>query len=166
MRLFQYFLYICKNAVFIMVKKKKIFNVIYYDFNKKTYTFRDILPYFRNRWKDKYHKKEKNEIKESGSFEKLKKWVESESQYQFWARCEYVFLIASWPFGSYRLRNEMKDFFSKNKNFDLNDTTACINFDYIIIRDMVKIDIHEQIMMNIDIITEILYNDFKLKKNE
>ncbi len=148
-----------------MAKKKKIFNVIDYDFNKKTYRFRDILPYFRDRWKDKYHKKEKNKIKESGSFEKLKKWVESESQYQFWGRCEYEFLIASWPFGSYKLRNEMKDFFSKNKNFDLNDTTTCINFENIIIRDMVKIDIHEQIMMNIDIITEILYNDFKLEKN-
>lgn len=32
-------------------------------------------------------------------------------------------------------------------------------------QDMEKIDIHDQIMMNIDIITDILYNEFKLNEN-
>ena len=30
-------------------------------------------------------------------------------------------------------------------------------------QDMEKIDIHDQIMMNIDIITDILYNEFNLE---
>lgn len=32
-------------------------------------------------------------------------------------------------------------------------------------QDMEKIDIHDQIMMNIDIITDILYKEFELNEN-
>jgi hypothetical protein len=31
---------------------------------------------------------------------------------------------------------------------------------------MYKIDIHEQIMMNIDVIVDILFEEFKVNKNE
>ena len=70
----------------------------------------------------------------------------------FWARCEYEFLMASWPFGSYNFREEMKKFLKNPINLD--DYTQCFNFENIIIADMHKIDIHEQIMMNIDIIVD------------
>jgi hypothetical protein len=36
--------------------------------------------------------------------------------------------------------------------------------DTIIMEDLKKIDVHEQIMMNIDIITDILFEEFKLEK--
>jgi hypothetical protein len=57
----------------------------------------------------------------------FKIFVESESRYQFWGRCEYEMICHGWPV-------------RKNEH---------------------KLDIHEQIMMNIDIIVEILYNELK-----
>ena len=68
------------------------------------------------------------------SKETLKEWIEQESRYQFWARCEYEFLVLPWPY------NEERD-----KPY--------------------KLDIFEQIMFNIDIITDILFDEF-LNKNE
>ena len=39
-----------------MATKKKIFNVLEYDFNNRTRKYYDVLPYFRNSWKKKsYH---------------------------------------------------------------------------------------------------------------
>jgi hypothetical protein len=80
----------------------------------------------------------------------------------FWARCEWEMLLANWPIGSYRLRNEMKEFLKNPVNLD--DYTQCLNFENIIIGDMQKIDVHQQIEMNIDIIVDILYKEFKLDK--
>ena len=131
------------------------FNVLNYDFNEiKKY---DILPYFRNSWKNKSFQAHCVKSKED-----LKNWIERTSRYMFWARCEYEFLMASWPFGSKNMYNEVKEFFKTPK--DLDDYSTQIDFDNIVIRDMKKIDIHEQIMMNIDVITNILYEEFKLDK--
>jgi hypothetical protein len=126
----------------------------------------DILPYFRDCWKAKYYKEQVSKIKETKSENKrrelLKEFIKSKSQYMFWGRCEYEFLMASWPFGSYNFREEMKKFLKNPINLD--DYTQCFNFENIIIVDMHKIDIHEQIMMNIDIIVDILFDEFKLNK--
>lgn len=147
-----------------MAKVLKKFKVLNYNMGKKTEY--DVLPYFRDCWKAKYYKEQVSKIKETKSENKrrelLKEFIKSKSQYMFWARCEYEFLMASWPFGSYRLRNEMKDFLKNPVNLD--DNTQCLNFENIIIADMDKIDIHEQIMMNIDIIVDILFEEFKLNK--
>ena len=129
----------------------------------------DILPYFRNSWKEKYNKEEKDKIKaakyESKRRELFKQWVRGRSCYMFWARCEWEMLLANWPFGSYRLRNEMKEFLKNPVNLD--DNTQCLNFENIIIGDMQKIDVHRQIEMNIDTIVDILYKELKLdKKND
>lgn len=45
----------------------KQFNVIHFDFTHKKVVHYDVLPYFREEWKDKYHKEEKNKIKETKS---------------------------------------------------------------------------------------------------
>lgn len=128
----------------------------------------DVLPYFRDSWKEKYNKEEKDKIKAAkyGTKRKelFKQWVRGRSCYMFWSRCEWEMLLASWPFGSYRLKNELKEFL-KNP-VDLDDYIQCINFENIIIADMQKIDVHEQIMMNIDIIVDILYKEFKLDKKD
>lgn len=71
-------------------------------------------------------------------------------------------LLANWPFGSYRLRTEMNEFLKNPVNLD--DHTQCLNFENIIIADMQKIDVHSQIEMNINIIVDILYKEFKLDK--
>lgn len=143
---------------------KESFNVLIYK-NGKVEQY-DVLPYFRNSWKEKYNKEEKDKIKnakyESKRRQLFKEWVIGRSKYMFWARCEYETLLASWPFGSYRLKNDMKEFL--NNPIDLDDFTQCLKFENIIIADMQKIDVHQQVMMNIDIVVNILYKDFKLDK--
>lgn len=126
----------------------------------------DVLPYFRDSWNEKYNKEEKDKIKtakyKTKRLQLLKDWVIRRSNYMFRARCEYETLLASWPFGSYRLKNDMKEFL-KNP-VDLDDFTQCLKFENIIIADMEKIDVHEQIMMNINTIVNILYMELKLDK--
>lgn len=146
------------------MKQNRKFNVLIYKQGKVEYY--DVLPYFRNCWKVKYYKEQVSKIKETKSENKrrelLKEFIKSKSQYMFWARCEYEFLMASWPFGSYRMKEEMKKFLQSPINLD--DYTQCLNFENIIIADMHKIDVHDQIMMNIDILIDILYKEFKLDK--
>lgn len=134
----------------------RTFKVLLYDNNKIEHY--DVLPYFRNCWKEKYQKKEKQEIKESKSKELLKKWIIDRSRYMYWARCEYECLIAHWPFGSYRIVGDLKKFFASE--FNIEEIDDRIKFYNIIMQDMYKIDVHEQIMMNIDIITDILAEEF------
>lgn len=128
----------------------------------------DVLPYFRNCWKEKYNKEQKIAIKEAKQPSKrkqlFKEYIISRSKYMYWARCEYETLLASWPFGSYRLRKEMQKFLETEHPIDLDNYTQCLNFENIIIADMHKIDVHDQIMMNIDTIIDILYKEFKLDK--
>ena len=138
-----------------MVKEK--FNVLLMDFTTKKVKPYDILPYFRNCWKEKYNKEEKNKIKETKSKELFKEWFENRSRYMFWARTEWEFLIGAWPYGSKRMYDDFKDFIPTNPDIDKYDNR--LKLDNIIIRDMEKIDVHQQIMMNIDIIVDILYKE-------
>lgn len=126
----------------------------------------DILPYFRDSWKEKYNKEEKEKIKAARYDAKrrqlFKEWVLGRSRYMFWARCEWEMLIGSWPYGSKNIDDQMKKFMLKNPDLDrYNDR---IDFDNIITSDMEKIDVHRQIEMNLNIIADILYSEFKLDK--
>lgn len=141
----------------------KQFNVIQFDFTHRKVIHYDILPYFREEWNDKYHKEEKKKIKETKSKELLKQWIIDRSRYQFWARCEYEHLVAHWPFGSFKLTKDLKKFLTPK--FDIEKLEDRIKFYNILMQDMGKIDIHDQIMMNIDIITDILYKEFELNEN-
>lgn len=141
----------------------KQFNVIQFDFTHRKIIHYDVLPYFREEWKDKYHKEEKSKIKETKSKELLRHWIISRSKYMFWARCEYEHLVAPWPFGSYKSKEDLKKLLTSE--FDIEKLDDSIKFYNILMQDMEKIDIHAQIMMNIDIITDILYNEFRLDEN-
>lgn len=88
------------------------FNVIWED-NGKFVPY-NIMPRLISR----YNKKE-NKPK---TFDEFKKFIESESLYQWWCRCEYEIIITDWP--SKRVEE--------------------------------KWDIHKQVMMNIDVITNLL----------
>ena len=126
----------------------------------------DILPYFRDSWKEKYNKEEKEKIKTAKSkarrMQLFTEWVRGRSRYMFWARCEWEMLIGSCPYGSKNIDDQMKVFMSTKRDLDrYNDR---IDFDNIITSDMEKIDVHRQIEMNIDIIVNILYNELKLNK--
>lgn len=112
--------------------KKFQFNVLEYNWNRRENVAYDVMPYFRNNWKSKNFNFDKDKVKDRKT---LKEWIERCSRYMFWARCEYEFLMAPWPYRDDTLKDDMK-----------------------------KIDVHEQIMMNIDVITELLFNEFKLNK--
>ena len=133
----------------------KKFNVLNFDMTSKTKIEYDVLPYFRDAQKEKRFEYDKVKTKED-----LKNWIENVSQYQFWARCQYEFLMAPWPIGSYKVNNELKEFLKPD--FDIKDYKQSIDFYNILMIDMYKIDIHEQIMMNIDIITDILSEEFEI----
>lgn len=149
-----------------MAKVLKRFHVLEYKMSEvKQY---DVLPYFRNCWKEKksYWKKDIDAIKaakyESKRKQMLRDWIRDRSHYMFWGRCEYECLLASWPFGSYKMKEKLKEFLTPD--FNIEDLTQSINFYNIIIADMHKIDVHDQIMMNLDVITDILFEEFKLNK--
>lgn len=108
----------------------KQFNVLDYNWNEKTIDKYDVLPYFRDTWNSAKFNFDKQNVHTK---EDLKKWILRSSQYQFWARCEYEFMIAPWPYREETLT-----------------------------QDLTKIDVHHQIEMNIDIITDILAEEFKL----
>ena len=139
---------------------QKQFNVLLFNRHmngeKEVY---DVLPYFRNEWNQKGYAFDKVKVHDKKT---LKEWILRASRYMYWARCEYEFLMASWPFGTRDMHDKVKDFFAKGKSLD--DYGQRIDFDNIIIKDMYKIDVHEQIEMNIDIITDILAQEFKIDK--
>lgn len=106
-------------------KNEKKFNVLLWDFNSDQLVHYDVLPYFRRCLEE--NSKRKNYKKKVDTPEDLKKFVESESHYRYWSRCEYEMICHGWPAG---------------KN------------DY-------KIDVHEQVEMNIDTIVDILWEEIK-----
>ena len=114
----------------------KQFNVLCWDFNSDSLVPYDVLPYFRDRYKEQVKqakKYPKNDYwKVPTTREELKEFIEKKSMYQFWARCEYEMICHGWPV-------------QKNEH---------------------KLDVHEQIMMNIDTITDILFTELNNKNYE
>lgn len=122
--------------------EKQKFYVLTWDFNSDHLTHYDVLPYFRRcyaeRKKRSKGKRIQKIIAEDPKMKKyygvpetraeLREFIESESRYTYWARCEYEMIIHGWPV---------------RKN------------DY-------KIDAHEQVMMNIDVIVDMLAKEFKI----
>lgn len=138
-----------------MSTNKRQFNVLHLKFDSKKIEYYDVLPYFRSEWKQE-------NLKYITNKEDFKQWVICISQYQFWARCQYEFLIAPWPLGSYKINQDLNKFITPE--FNINDYRQNIDFYNILMQDMYKIDIHEQIMMNIDIIVDILWEEFYVTK--
>ena len=140
------------------MKKNKSFNVIEYNITRKEIKYYDVIPYFVDCWNDKKFNFNKKEVKDK---ESLKQWIERASRHKFWARCEHECLVGSWPFGSKAMNDSLKELLKTDFNFDSYENI--IKLHNIIIHDMQKIDVHEQIMMNIDIVTDILYEQFQIK---
>lgn len=152
-----------------MAKKKELipFYVINENmFKRHTFGPYNIMPYLVEEYKDT--KKSKHR-KTPVTFEEFKTFVKDKCQYQYWGRCEYEVLIGSWPFGSYKMRQEVKEFIKNDPNLD--DYSTDIDFLNIITQDMQKFDIFEQVMMNHDTVTKILMENVgtdkqTVKKNE
>lgn len=100
------------------------FNVIAEDFNKKEFVSYDVIPYLVEAYK------KTNPRNRPKTFEEFKKFVEVESRFQWWSRCEYEIVLKSWP----------------NENHSK------------------KIDIFDQIKMNIDLISELIMEELTNEK--
>lgn len=108
------------------------FNVLRWDFNTDSIECYDVIPYLMERYEErkKRSKRKKNgEINKYNfvpkTVEEFKDFIESESRYMYWSRCEYEMICHGWPV-------------QKNEY---------------------KIDVHEQIMMNIDVIAKLMYSE-------
>ena len=109
----------------------KEFNVCIYDYNSKKFVTYNIIPYLIEAYKERVNNHEEypdnDYFKIPSTFEELKKFVNDESMYQFWSRCEYEIILVDWP----------------------SQKTSK------------KIDVYEQIKMNLDTITNILINSIE-----
>lgn len=142
--------------------KNKEFKVLLMDINKKTYEEYDILPYFRREWKIRpFGRDEKYKKIPVTTKPQLREWVDAFAKYQFWSRCQYEFLMAQWPFCTRKINDDIRHYVKVNP--DANNEKDDIQLCNIIIKDMVKIDVYEQIRMNIDVIVDILYEEFLTK---
>lgn len=131
------------------MKKKNLvkFYVITWNINSNKIEHYDVMPYFRDcyerrrqEWKRKQKSKRfqkdiekglitekdiENYYKAPETYDEFKRFVESESRYMFWARCEWEVIVTDWPVG----------------------------------KGSHKMDVHEQVMMNIDVICRILWDE-------
>jgi hypothetical protein len=129
------------------------FNVIVYDFNSKEFKSYDVIPYFLN-----CYKKERPKPK---TLKEIKDFIIRKSQYMFWSRCEWEILLAPWPYGSFNIKEQLKTFVKDNPELNLEDYSISNKFYNIITSEMIKIDVHQQIMSNIDIVVDVFKKSIK-----
>ena len=114
------------------------FNVIGYNFNSKEFVPYNIIPYLVSQYKIKRDKPK--------TFDEVKEFVKKESMHQWWARCEYEIVLSPWPYTlspSERAKEENNvDAWKEHWKKHLNECQ--------------KIDVHYQVMMNLDIITALV----------
>lgn len=65
------------------------FNVINWNPNRKVFEPYNVIPYFIEEYKKLKHKPQ--------TFGEFKTFIESESHYQFWGRCQYEIILTDWP---------------------------------------------------------------------
>ena len=109
--------------------KKQQFNVLIVNINTNKIEPYDILPYLRRCYDETIERNQSNPDywKIPVSLEDWIDFVDRRCKYQYWARCEYEFLIHDWP---------------------------CQTFNK-------KIDVDDQVKMNLEIIANRLYNEYK-----
>lgn len=106
------------------------YRVITWDFSADRVKYYDIMPYLYRRLEEK-RKKRQITLKDL-TLERLKEFIDAESKYQFWARCQYEVILSSWPPRENGRRHKM--------------------------------DVYEQIHMNLDNIAKLMYDDLQKRK--
>lgn len=104
------------------------FYVIHYEVNSRKFEKYDVMPYLVRCYQES---KKKKYVDCPTTFEEFKKFVEDNSRYMYWARCEYEVILSDWP-------------------CNLNQK---------------KIDIHWQIMNNLELVTRLLMENVGVSKN-
>lgn len=117
----------------------KVFNVINFDFNNRTFKSYNIIPYLLSCYNE-----EKNKPK---TFDEFKDFIKNKSMYRWWSRCEYEIILSPWPYVS-----------SPSERYDKkgeDDVEAWKEHWKKHLQECEKIDVHYQVMMNIDVITKL-----------
>jgi len=115
------------------------FNVINFNFNSKRFEPYNVIPYLV-----KCYNKEENKPK---TFDEFKEFVRNESMYRWWSRCEYEIVLSPWPYTP-----------SPSESYDKkeeDDIEAWKEHWKKHLNECQKIDVHYQVMMNIDVITKL-----------
>lgn len=107
------------------------YKVITWNFSTDRVEHYDIMPYLYRKLEEK-RKKKQITLKDL-TLERLKEFIDNESKYQFWARCEYEVILSSWP---------------PRENGHEH-----------------KMDVYEQIHMNLDNIAKLMYDDLQKGKS-
>lgn len=105
---------------------KKGFYVMLWDFNTDELVAYDVLPYFRREYEGRKRSDRPKTLDEWRAF------VEGRGRSRFWARCEYEFIVSSWP--------------------PFPDPDKAKKY---------KVDAWQQLKPNLDIICEILMTEYK-----
>ena len=114
------------------------FNVIGYNFNSKEFVPYNIIPYLVSQYKIKRDKPK--------TFDEFKEFVKKESMYQWWARCEYEIILSPWPYTTS----------PSERGKEENNVEAWKEHWKKHLDECKKVDIHYQVMMNLDVITALL----------
>lgn len=122
------------------MKTQKQFNVLVWDFNSDSLVYYDVMPYLRNSYK---------ECKERYKRAVKRKDFDPNNEY-------------------YKVPETLEDFKKFIKNESLYQFWSRCEYEMIchgwpVKKNAHKLDVHEQIMMNIDVIAEILYNEITRK---
>ena len=124
----------------------KKFNVLTWDFNTDKLKPYNVIPYFVKQYKGRKKKTSMKSYKKMveanpeydkyyglpETLDEMKCFIERESRYMFWSKCEWEMIVHGWPV--------------KGNEY--------------------KLDVHEQVMMNIDIIASIVYDEVNKNKNK
>ena len=109
------------------MQNQRSFYILTFNFNTKKVENYDVIPYLTREVKDfvKYGKKKVEELTD----EELKTYVDRAARYEFWARCQWEFMVISWPYVSNTRVEEQGG---------------------------EKIDAYRQIKMNLDVVTQLV----------
>ncbi|MBR5013933.1 MAG: hypothetical protein IKY16_04935 [Bacteroidales bacterium] len=139
--------------------KQKEFKVLVMNPNTHMFEAYDILPFLRLMWEDwPYNVSFECGYVKVKTKESLKIWVQNKSVWHFWANKELEFLMAPSEFGSYKWRVDLKALIKTEP--DKGKCTEDIILTKIDTKEMIQVSVHDQVKMNIDIITDILYEEF------
>ena len=118
---------------------KKEFNVLVYNINSKKFESYNVIPYLLSCYEKKEEKPK--------TFDEFKEFIKRKSQYQWWARCEYEIVLGPWPYTA-----------SPSERYDKkgeNDIKVWKEHWDKHLEECKKIDVYLQVMMNIDVITNL-----------
>ena len=122
--------------------KKQKFNVLTWDFNRDMLEHYDILPYFRNCYAER---------KKKAKGKRIQKIMEENPGMKKY-------------YGVPVTRDELKEFVMSESRY--NYWARCeyemIIHGWPVRKNDYKIDVHEQVMMNLDVIVDMLAKEFKI----